>query len=126
MQHFQRLEDPWIKPDSLKDLVRAKDLKAVLEDPNSDIRKSIHSKHLRFQTMLTASGQMFQTNPQITSGQFPEFHVQLVGDSKVGKSSIIKKYVHGKFGEKYEKTDKIDEHDSLNVKTLGQDKLKQV
>ena len=42
---------------------------------------------------------MFRTNPHITSGPFPEFVVQLVGDSEVEKDSIINKYVHGEFGE---------------------------
>ena len=69
---------------------------------------------------------MFRTNPQITSGSFPDFFIQLVGDSKVGKSSIIKKYVHGEFKEDCEKTDKRDDHDCVYDVALGQDKLKQV
>ena len=65
------------------------------------------NENLRFETMLYKSSKLLNTSA--ITNKFRRlleslFEVHLVGDNGVGKTSLIRKYFHGKFDENYTKT----------------------
>ena len=87
-------EEPWIGVNSIADYFRVREYDEY-GNYNSDW-VNFENPHLRFQAMLTAANNFYQMNARV-SKKIDRYKIHIVGDSKVGKSSIIEKYLENRF-----------------------------
>ena len=85
--------------------MKSEENKEAINNPNSDLRMAFQSEHIVFQPMLEAACKLFGQEsayvqaPTRFQGTHGGFNIYVVGDSKVGKTSLINKYFKGEFSE---------------------------
>ena len=77
-----------------------------LKDPESELRKVFKSEHLKFQKMVEQSNKVFETDLEITARPKTQFIIQLAGDGRVGKNTLVNRYLGKAFEETYEVKEK--------------------